>query len=84
VAVLGNLEVTTAEAMALFTLFISEFTLGAVLPTGDLPGVRVGFAVTYVVLAAAVLSVKRRDTVALLEDGFSTPHHRLDRPRTLP
>ena len=81
VAVLGNLEVTTAEAIALFTLFISEFVLGAILPTNELPAVRVGFAVTYVALAAAILSIKRRDTVALLEDGFRTPHHRLHVPR---
>ncbi|HZQ59194.1 MAG TPA: hypothetical protein VFA84_14235 [Acidimicrobiales bacterium] len=82
VAVLGNLEVTTAEAMALFVLFIGEFTLAAVLPAGELPGVRVGFAATYVVLAAAVLSIKGRDTVALLEDGFRTPHDTLHQPRT--
>jgi cation:H+ antiporter len=81
VAVLGNLEVSTAEAITLFVLFITEFTLGATLPSGQLPGVRVGFAVTYVVLAAAILTVKRHDTVALVEDGFRTPHHRLGHPR---
>jgi cation:H+ antiporter len=81
VAVLGNLEVTTAEAMALFGLFISEFALAAILPTNELRGVRIGFAAIYIVLAAAILSVKRRDTVALIEDGFRTPHHRLHRPR---
>jgi cation:H+ antiporter len=81
VAVLGNLEVTTAEAIALFSLFISEFALAAILPSNQLRGVRLGFAAVYVVLAAAILSVKRRDTVALLEDGFRTPHHRLHRPR---
>jgi cation:H+ antiporter len=81
VAVLGNLEVSTAEAIALFVLFMSEFLLGAILPSGQLPGVRVGFAVAYVALAAAILSVKGRDTVALVEDGLRTPHHRLRNPR---
>jgi cation:H+ antiporter len=81
VAVLGNLEVSTAEAIALFTLFMTEFLLAAILPSGQLPAVRIGFAVTYLVLAAAILSIKRRDTVALVEDGFRTPHHRLGRPR---
>jgi cation:H+ antiporter len=81
VAVLGNLEVSTAEAIALFTLFISEFALGAALPSRQLGGVRVAYAVVYVVLAAAILSIKRRDTVALLEDGLRTPHSRLGRPR---
>jgi cation:H+ antiporter len=81
VAVLGNLEVSTAEAIALFALFITEFLLGAVLPTRDLRGVRVGYAVAYLLLAAVILSIKRHDTVALVEDGFRTPHHRLGHPR---
>jgi cation:H+ antiporter len=81
VAVLGNLEVSTAEAIALFGLFGSEFVLGAALPGPDRGAVRLTYAVAYVVLAAAILTVKRRDTVALLEDGFRTPHHRLARPR---
>jgi hypothetical protein len=29
-----------------------------------------------------VLSVKRRDTLALVEDGFRTPYHELRRPRS--
>ncbi|HVM64915.1 MAG TPA: hypothetical protein VMU14_08650 [Acidimicrobiales bacterium] len=81
VAVLGNLEVSTAEAIALFVLFISEFLLSALLPTHELAAVRVGYAVVYLVLAVAVLSVKRHDTVALIEDGFRTPHNRLGRER---
>ncbi len=78
---LGNLEVSTAEAITLFALFITEFALGAIVPSGELPGVRLGFAVTYVVLAAGILSIKRHDTVALIEDGLRTPHHRLRHPR---
>ena len=81
VAVLGNLEVSTAEAIALFSLFMSEFVLGAALPAPDRGAVRLTYAAVYVVAGAAILTVKRRDTVALLEDGFRTPHHRLSRPR---
>jgi cation:H+ antiporter len=81
VAVLGNLEVSTAEAISLFTLFIAEFVLGSVLPNSARTPVRVGFAVVYLVAAVAILLIKRRDTVALLEDGFRTPYHQLGRPR---
>ena len=81
VAVLGNLEVSTAEAIALFGLFTSEFVLGATLPGPDRGAVRLTYATVYLVAAAVILTVKRRDTVALLEDGFRTPHHRLARPR---
>jgi len=81
VAVLGNLEVSTAEAIALFGLFTSEFVLGSTLPGPDRGAVRLTYATVYLVAAAVILTVKRRDTVALLEDGFRTPHHRLARPR---
>ena len=81
VAVLGNLEVSTAEAISLFTLFTLEFVLGTVLPAGQRTIVRVGFSVVYLVVAAVILIVKRRDTVALVEDGFRTPYHELGRPR---
>jgi hypothetical protein len=43
--------------------------------------VRLTYAAGYVIASAVILTVKRRDTVALLEDGFRTPHHRLARPR---
>jgi cation:H+ antiporter len=81
VAVLGNLEVSTAEAIALFVLFMSEFVLGATLPVPDRGALRLTYAAGYVVASAAILTIKRRDTLALLEDGFRTPHHRLARPR---
>jgi cation:H+ antiporter len=81
VAVLGNLEVSTAEAISLFVLFTSEFVLGAVLPGPDRGALRLTYAAGYVLAAAVILTIKRRDTVALLEDGFRTPHNRLSGPR---
>jgi cation:H+ antiporter len=81
VAVLGNLEVSTAEAISLFGLFMSEFVLGAVLGGEALTDVRIGFTVVYVVAGVVILAVKRRDTVALLEDGFRTPYHQLGSAR---
>ena len=82
VAVLGNLEVSTAEAIALFSLFGSEFVLGAFLTPKPLEVVRLGYTAVYLVAAAVILTVKRRDTVALVEDGFKTPYHQLGRPRS--
>jgi cation:H+ antiporter len=81
VAVLGNLEVSTVEAMALFGLFTAEFVLGAVLNDPALGVMRLAFTAGYLALALAILSVKRRDTVALLEDGLLTPYGELNGPR---
>jgi cation:H+ antiporter len=81
VAVLGNLEVSTAEAMALFGLFTSEFLFAAFVGGSVLSTVRIAYTAVYLVSAVAVLTIKRRDTVALLEDGFRTPYHRLHEPR---
>ena len=80
VAVLGNLEVSTAEAIALFVLFITEFVLSAALPGPYRGRVRVSYAIVYLVAGTVILMVKRRDTVALVRDGFYTPHHQLHRP----
>ncbi|MHB8465103.1 MAG: sodium:proton exchanger [Acidimicrobiales bacterium] len=77
VAVLGNLEVSTAEAISLFTLFAAELIIGT-----SLPATRPAFSIAYVVVAAVILIVKRADTVALLRDGFRTPYHRLAGPRS--
>lgn len=81
VAVLGNLEVSTAEALALFGLFGSEFVLGAALTTSLLGPVRLGYSAVYLVAAVAILALKRRDTVAMVRDGFRTPYHDLAGPR---
>jgi cation:H+ antiporter len=81
VAVLGNLEVSTAEAISLFTLFTSEFLLAAALPGHELGPVRYAYTTVYLVAAVVILVVKRRDTVALVEDGFRTPYDELKQPR---
>ena len=75
VAVLGNLEVSTAEAISLFTLFTSELVIGTALPE-----TRPAFSIGYVVVGVVILVVKRSDTVALLRDGFRTPYHQLVGP----
>ena len=81
VAVLGNLEVSTAEAISLFTLFASEFLLAAILSGHALGQVRDAYTAAYLSAALVILVVKRRDTVALVEDGFRTPYHELKHPR---
>ncbi len=81
VAVLGNLEVSTMEAISLFVLFMTEFVLGATLPGSELGALRLTFATVYITAGAVILTLKRHDTVALLVDGFRTPHHHLHRPR---
>ena len=80
VAVLGNLELTTVEAASVFGLFVAEFVGVVVVPAGARGAVRLSFAVVYLVLGAAILFVKRRDTVALVRDGFRTPYAELGGP----
>jgi cation:H+ antiporter len=80
-AVLGNLEVTTAEATALFTMFVGEFLGTTLAPSAERAGLRIGFAVAYLVVGGVILLVKRRDTVALVRDGFRTPYAELGGPR---
>jgi cation:H+ antiporter len=72
VAVLGNMEVSTAEAISLFSLFAAELVIGTAVP-----GTRIGFSTLYLVAGVAVLVVKRRDTVTLVQDGFRTPYEEL-------
>jgi len=81
VAMLGNLEVSTAEAIVLCGLFLAEFS-GTALTTGhQRAAVRALFSITYLVAAAAILVIKRRDTVALVRDGFRTPYAELGEHR---
>ena len=80
-ALLGNLEVTTAEATAMFGLFIAEFTSVSLTPGAQRGAVRLAFSVTYLLAGGAILVVKRRDTVALVRDGFHTPYAELGGPR---
>lgn len=80
-ALLGNLEVTTAEAAAMFGLFLAEFVSVSVTPGAHRGVLRIGFSVAYLVAGGAILLVKRRDTVALVRDGFHTPYADLGGPR---
>jgi cation:H+ antiporter len=80
-ALLGNLEVTTAEAAAMFGLFLAEFGSVSLTPGPSRGGVRVAFSVAYLVAGGVILLVKRRDTVALVRDGFRTPYAELGGPR---
>ena len=79
--VLGNLDVSVAEAVAVFGLFVGEFAGVNFMPAGARPGMRIAFSVIYVVAGGAILLVKRRDTVALVRDGFRTPYAELGGPR---
>ena len=80
-ALLGNLEVTTVEAASLFGLFVAEFASISLSPAGGRTALRIGFSVVYLVAGGAILLVKRRDTVALVRDGFRTPYAELGGPR---
>jgi cation:H+ antiporter len=81
VAVIGNLELSHAEAAALLGLFAAEFGGVALAPSSARGPVRIGFALVYLVLGIVILVVKRRDTVALVRDGFRTPYADLGGPR---
>jgi cation:H+ antiporter len=77
VAVLANRSISVREALALLGLFLSQFVLGAVLPSGlrDLERVIVG--VVYMVLATVTIVRQRRAFRPLLRDGFRTPADQL-------
>jgi cation:H+ antiporter len=81
VAVLGNLEVTHAEAATIFALFAGEFFGVTLAPSAAVTGMRIAFTVAYLVLGGAILLAKRHDTVALVRDGFRTPYSNLGEPR---
>src|SRR6266540_825620 len=78
VAVLVNLEISVREAAALSGLFLVQFALAALVPGAT---ELVALAVTYLVLAAALLLRARHLLGPLLRDGLRTPYHRLtDQP----
>jgi cation:H+ antiporter len=80
-SLLGNLEVTNVEAASLFVLFVGEFLGTTLAPGPDRAAVRIAFSVAYLAVGGAILLVKRRDTVALVRDGFRTPYAALGGPR---
>jgi cation:H+ antiporter len=73
VAVLANRSISVKEAWALLLLFLSQFILGAVLPADVRELERIAVGVTYLVLAAGMISRQRRAFRPLLRDGFRTP-----------
>src|SRR6266540_724181 len=78
VAVLVNLEISVREAAALSGLFLVQFALAALVPGAT---ELVALAVTYLVLAAALLLRARHLLGPLLRDGLRTPYHQLtDQP----
>jgi len=77
VGVLGNLEVSTLEAAVVFAMFVGEFLGVALVAAPNRAAVRLSFALAYLVLGVGILVVKRRDTAALVRDGFRTPYAEL-------
>jgi cation:H+ antiporter len=82
VAILVNLEISVREATALSGLFLLQFALAALVPGAT---ELVALAVTYLVLAAALLLRARHLLGPLLHDGLRTPYHQLiDRAEAAP
>ncbi|MEP6623816.1 MAG: sodium:proton exchanger, partial [Acidimicrobiia bacterium] len=73
VAVLANRSISVREAVALLTLFLSQFVLGAVLPEGIREVERIGVGIIYLILAAVIIFRQRSAVRPLLRDGFRTP-----------
>ena len=73
VAVLASRSLSVREAWALFTLFISQFILGALLPPDLRHLERVSVGVLYLVLAVIMLVVQRQSLRPLMRDGLRTP-----------
>ena len=73
VAVLANRSISVREAVALLTLFLSQFVLGAALPEGMREVERIGVGIVYLILAAGILVRQRRAIPGLFRDGFRTP-----------
>ena len=73
VAVLANRSISVREAVALLTLFFSQFVLGAALPEGMREVERIAIGIVYLVLATVTLVRQRRALPGLIRDGFRTP-----------
>jgi cation:H+ antiporter len=77
VAILATLSISMREAGMLFGLFFAQFIVGGLLPE-EWHGVeRIGVSVVYLVLAARIVARDRQQMLALLRDGFRTPHDEL-------
>ena len=84
VAILANRSISVREAWSLFTLFIAQFVLGAVLPSDLRHWERLGVGIVYLVLAGGILLADRRRLPGLLRDGFRTPVNELAQARADP
>jgi len=73
VAVLASRSLSVREAWALFGLFMSQFVLGALLPSDLRHLERVSIGILYLVLAAITLVAQRRNLRPLMRDGLRTP-----------
>lgn len=77
VAVLASRSISPREAWTLFSLFISQFLLGAVLPADIRHWERLGVGIVYLILAACVLVAEARHLRPLFRDGLRTPVHEM-------
>jgi cation:H+ antiporter len=73
VAVLANRTLSVKEAFTLLGLFLSQFVLGAALPDGIREIERIVVGITYLVLAAVILTREHRAMGQVLKDGLRTP-----------
>jgi cation:H+ antiporter len=73
VAILVNRSISVKEAVALFGLFIGQFVLGGVLPSGVRELERLIVGAIYLVLAAGILVAQRRAVPAIARDGLVAP-----------
>jgi cation:H+ antiporter len=73
VAVLASRSLSVREAWALFGLFMSQFVLGAVLPSDVRHLERIIIGILYLVLAAITIWKQRSSVRPLLRDGLRTP-----------
>ncbi len=73
VAVLASRSLSVREAWALFGLFMSQFVLGAVLPSDVRHLERIIIGILYLVLAAITIWKQRSGVRPLLRDGLRTP-----------
>ena len=73
VAVLANRSISVKEAASLLALFLSQFVLGAVLPSHARELERIVIGVLYLVLTAIILFRNRRAIRPLARDAFLVP-----------
>jgi cation:H+ antiporter len=73
IAVLANRSMSVREAWMLFGLFVAQFVLGGVLPSGARELERIGVGIAYLVFAAVFLIQQRASLRPLVRDGLVVP-----------